>query len=389
MKLLYKYKYKIYRRFQSEIWGNIILSKKHNNLYKFILDNFNYNLKKFYKGDLLSFIKYLKILKYRRKDNSRFFFKRFFIKNSPYLLKNVDKKIFNFRNNQAYSLIKYSYSIFWLNLFNIYSNINFSKIFLNKTKKKNYFFNTYNFQKKYELKLKTILFLAFLRKKIIKKKIYKYNLLNRFPKRIKNFYFKKRHKFNKYNIYDHLMSDYMYTKKNFYFKKKRSTWWNLKIEQDRANIFFGFFSRKKFLRFQQALFYTNKLRLNWILTLVGRLGFILYQMNIFTNMYYIYNFVKRGYVFVNKKKKLNPNYDVALLDNISFDKRIFKRLYFSFKFRLKNNKILINSPKYLEINYKILAASIWRLPRGDDVIGPLDFPFKTFNYDWLIYKKYP
>lgn len=393
MKLLYRYKYKIYKRFQSEIWGDIVLSKKFNNLYKFILDNFNYNLRQFYRKNFINFFQYLKFLKNKKKNSSYiFFFKKInltpLLFNKNLILNEKFSKVFNKSKMKNFSknnkIINYSYSIFWLNLFNIYLNMN-NLLLLNLDKNAiKLKFNFNNYIKIDDLKFKTILFLSYFKKRIIKKKQYKKKLFNRFPNRLKNIHFKK----NRYSIYDHLMSDYTSEKKKYYFKKKRSTWWNLKIEQDKINVFFGFFSRKKFLKFQQACFFANKLRLNWILNLVARLSFILFQMNISSNLYFTRNFIKRGFVLVNNKVKINPNYIVNLFDNISFKKNIFKKIYLMFKFRLKNNKILINSPNYLEINYRIMTSTIWRMPEGSEIIGPFDFPFKTFSYDWLIYKNY-
>src|SRR5699024_10147706 len=103
------------------------------------------------------------------------------------------------------------------------------------------------------------------------------------------------------------------------------------IEQDKANVFFGFFNRKKFIRFQHFCFFSNKIRYYWILNLVGRLSFILFNFNIFNNMYYIYNFIKKGNLLVNNKIINNPNYSVKLFDNIAIKRELFKKIYLIFK----------------------------------------------------------
>lgn len=105
-------------------------------------------------------------------------------------------------------------------------------------------------------------------------------------------------------------------------------------------------------------------------------------------MYYIYNFIKQGNVTVNNKVILNPNFVVPLMHNVSFLKSLFKKLFLLFKLRLKKKSVFFNYPvKYMEIDYNILTAAIWRIPDSKDIIGPYDFPFKTFSYDWLLYKQ--
>ena len=262
-------------------------------------------------------------------------------------------------------------------------------------KKINYYklFNSFFFKTKQKIGLNTILFLARLTRRLTFQNWHKNNIYSRFSNR-KNFFFKKQYDpnrmpyFNKYNIYHHIRADYMYPPVNFFYRKRRSIWWRLKIEQERSNVFFGFFNRKRFLRFQQACFFSSQLRLNWILKLVGRLSFILFSMNFFVNMYHVYHFIKKHGVLVNNKIKFNPNFSISLLDNISFEKNNFKKLYLLFKLRLKNNKFFINYPKYLEVNYRILTATIWKIPKSTDILAPYDFPFKSFNYDWLLYKNY-
>ena len=116
MKYLYRYKYKIYRRFQSDIWGDIILGQKFDNLQKFILKNFEYNLKKFYR---IRFKGVLRHLLNRRRN--------FRLRNSytNYFMDELERNLyFSKKDYLKKKLLNYTHKLFWLNFFNVYSEVN-------------------------------------------------------------------------------------------------------------------------------------------------------------------------------------------------------------------------------------------------------------------------
>ena len=109
MKYLYRYKYKIYRRFQSDIWGDIILGQKFDNLQKFILKNFEYNLKRFYRLRLRGTLRHL--LNRRKKFKIQNIYTNFFIEKFKWNI------AFNKKNFMKIKLLDYAQKLFWLNFF--------------------------------------------------------------------------------------------------------------------------------------------------------------------------------------------------------------------------------------------------------------------------------
>lgn len=371
MKKLYWFKYKIYKKFHSEIWGLVILKNKKNNLFKFILKNFVYLLRKFYRRTYLkNFNIYLKSepLMLKSSLKNKFLFDKFkkksfnklFYKNLKLTAAVELKKLF----------LKNVYRLFWLKYYNIYNYLSIIN---------NFRFTQQFYSKKVtEFSTSAVFFHIYVYKKLFlsirkKKKLFSRFLIN------KQYFFKR-------SIYSHIYLDQFY-KKNIYIKKKKSQWWTSKIIQSRANVFFGFFNKLKFLKFQEYCFFSNKLRFFWILKFVGRVCFVFFNLNFFNDMYYIHNLIKKGCIQVDGKMVFNPNYSLGLFQNITISKNYFFKLYFLLKFRLKNNQIFFNKPAYLEVNYKILTASIWRYPKPSEIIGPYDFPFRTFSLDWLLYKR--
>lgn len=328
-------------------------------------------LKKIYKSHLLNSEKLpLKISTFFNSKNKFTYFKLKFADQFKNKISNLPKTDF----------IKNTYKLFWINFFKIY-----------------FYFKT-AFRSFYQVRTPALItmnnfLLLSLQRKILFFLNKNRNLTTRisfFQKRkhIRSKKYKNYKKFSYLDLYSHLKFDYIYSIRRSVIKR-RSLWWKTKVELEKTAFFFGFFNIKKFKNFQQFYFFSNKLRSFWILKLIARLNFVVFNFNIYTNMYYIYNFIKQGNVLVNNNVIINSNYTVKLFDNISFKKDIFKKARLIFKFRLQKRQIFFNYPvSYMEINYKILTASIWRIPNAVEIIGPYDFPFKNFSHDWLIYKNF-
>src|SRR5690349_7585500 len=120
----------------------------------------------------------------------------------------------------------------------------------------------------------------------------------------------------------------------------------MKIEKRRANVFFGFFNKYKFLKFKEYCFFSNKLRFFLLLKLVGSVSFLFFNFNFYNNMYYIYNFIKKGTLIVDNKIINNPHYTLNLFQNLTVSKRYVNKLYLLLKFNLKNRRVFFNIPPY-------------------------------------------
>jgi hypothetical protein len=105
---------------------------------------------------------------------------------------------------------------------------------------------------------------------------------------------------------------------------------------------------------------------------------IIFRFNIFTNMFFILNFIRLGGCLVNDKIVTYPYKFIKLNDIVLINPCFFKKIFNSFnismyfstqfylgrkkfflkKFGLITPKVLLNVPNYLKANYKILAVSL-------------------------------
>jgi len=133
--------------------------------------------------------------------------------------------------------------------------------------------------------------------------------------------------------------------KNFYFLK------NKKIIK---NIFQNYQKNKKL-----------NLR-SFLLNLESQINIFLYRTNLFNSLYFIKQLVTHGYIYLDGKKILNKNAKTKLNKIITIGAKSQKqkrRWFFSIILnKMYFNNILLNYPKYLEINYKLLKGTFIRKP---------------------------
>lgn len=189
-------------------------------------------------------------------------------------------------------------------------------------------------------------------------------------------------------------------KKNFrnLYKKKFLYEINTKDKEFKKNIR-RFRSKEYFNLFKLSVFYGNiktksfkpflhttaKNQRIWAgstpFLLESRLDILLYRTNLFKSIFFVKQFVKHQGVLVNGLCLHETNYQVRVGDIVVLPGNIYKEFYKKFYNNLKGNKILINTPNYLEINYQIGAFTIVKLPRGEEVSYPFSVNAKTH---WFI-----
>jgi ribosomal protein S4 len=117
------------------------------------------------------------------------------------------------------------------------------------------------------------------------------------------------------------------------------------------------------------------LRSYFVVRLETMLNIILFRMNLFPNTYFANNFIRIGGVFINNKNVCYPyrflNFNDVLMISKIFFKKIFNSFFkklslsknmlkkknkFYIYYKLTRPKLILNAPKYLQINYKILHA---------------------------------
>jgi ribosomal protein S4 len=111
--------------------------------------------------------------------------------------------------------------------------------------------------------------------------------------------------------------------------------------------------------------------------LEGRLENFLMRLNLFPSIYFIKKFIEYGNVFVNNKIINYTSYHLNFNEIVSFNKKYYKKLYFFIKSKLRQRKVIINAPSFVEVDYKLLVAMLIRNPDELALTKPLSFNLYT------------
>ena len=111
--------------------------------------------------------------------------------------------------------------------------------------------------------------------------------------------------------------------------------------------------------------------------LESRLDILLYRTNLFKSIFFVKQFIKHKGVLVNGLLITEPNFQVQIGNIIIIPPRFYQEFYKHFLQNLKDNRILINYPRYIEIDYKIGAFIIINYPKGNEISYPFKINAKT------------
>lgn len=161
------------------------------------------------------------------------------------------------------------------------------------------------------------------------------------------------------------------------FKRKKRT---LKITNYlnllKLRRFYGNLGEKKFRRaFKNLALSTNVVNRSFAYFLESRLDVILYRSNIFPSIFAARQYIAHKKVYVNGALVTKPGFRLKVMDVVVLSNP--KLLYQQFKYRLKNNLILGNYPRYLEVNYKIGSIVFAQFPTTKDVPYPFFMDIST------------
>jgi small subunit ribosomal protein S4 len=132
--------------------------------------------------------------------------------------------------------------------------------------------------------------------------------------------------------------------------------------------YYGDYTKKKFKRYIKRV---NTRRVDYaskiLFLLESRLDIILFRINLYKNPREARNTIKSKNIFINNKiiKKLNSQIYINDIINIKYKCKKFLRK--KLKRKLKNNEILFNYPKYLEISYRLLKCIFILNPKKKEV----------------------
>ena len=153
--------------------------------------------------------------------------------------------------------------------------------------------------------------------------------------------------------------------------KKKTKKWSLfalkNIYYKKVSLFFGFRKVIDFFKIYNLARKLSKANVFAVfLMLEGRLDNFLMRLNLFPSVYFIKKFIEHGNVFVNNKTINYAAYNLSFNEVVSF-----------IKFQLKQRKIIINLPPFIEADYKLLVAMLIRNPDEFSLTKPLSFNLYT------------
>ena len=164
--------------------------------------------------------------------------------------------------------------------------------------------------------------------------------------------------------------------------KKKAKKWSLfalkNIYYKKVSLFFGFRKVVDFFKIYSLARKLSKANVFAVfLMLEGRLDNFLMRLNLFPSIYFIKKFIEHGNVFVNNTVINYSSYNLNFNELVSFNRRYYKKLYFFIKSQLKQRKVVINLPPFIEADYKLLVAMLIRNPDGLSLTKPMSFNLYT------------
>jgi ribosomal protein S4 len=111
--------------------------------------------------------------------------------------------------------------------------------------------------------------------------------------------------------------------------------------------------------------------------LENRLDILLYRTNLFESIFAVRVFLRNKNVLINGQIVTNKNISVNLGDIILIKPSVYKNLHKIFQERLRSKRLLINFPKYLEVDYSLGAFILIKLPKEQEISYPSGLQLKN------------
>jgi ribosomal protein S4 len=146
----------------------------------------------------------------------------------------------------------------------------------------------------------------------------------------------------------------------------------------KISLFFGFKKTSHFFKVcANAKKIWGKNSFAVFLALEARLSNFIFRLNLFPSLYFIKKFIQFGNVFVNNKTINYSSHVVNFNEIVSFNRKYFQYFYFYLKSSLKNKKVYLNYPNFMEVDYKLFVAMLIRNPEVVDLTKPVSFNLYT------------
>lgn len=146
--------------------------------------------------------------------------------------------------------------------------------------------------------------------------------------------------------------------------------------------FYGYLGKKKLKRvlLKKGL-NTNVLTESFAYLLESRLDVILYRSNFFSSIFAARQYINHKKVFVNGSLVTKPGTQIMINDIVTITRTTF--YYKELKNRLSARKILVNFPRYLEVNYKLGSIILTKKPKHNEVPYPCFLNIKNISHSFL------
>ena len=151
---------------------------------------------------------------------------------------------------------------------------------------------------------------------------------------------------------------------------KRKKWKFVSMQL--VKLFYKGVSQRKVYKFSNLSSSSSGLWVdNFLLLIESRISTLLYRVNWIPNILFLNQFLSHKSVLLNSKSPTTVNFIVKPFQIVRLVPNIQAKLCLNFKFRLINNMVYFNTPRYLFMNSKIMFFCIFRNPNLKDISFPV------------------
>lgn len=151
---------------------------------------------------------------------------------------------------------------------------------------------------------------------------------------------------------------------------KRKKWKFVSMQL--VKLFYKGVSQRKVYKFSNLSASSSGLWVdNFLLLIESRISTLLYRVNWIPNILFLNQFLSHRSVLLNSKSPTTVNFIVKPFQIVRLVPNIQAKLRLNFKFRLINNMVYFNTPRYLFMNSKVMFFCIFRNPNLKDISFPI------------------
>lgn len=151
---------------------------------------------------------------------------------------------------------------------------------------------------------------------------------------------------------------------------KRKKWKFVSMQL--AKLFYKGINQRKVYKFSKLSSSSFGLWVNNFLLLIeSRVSTLLYRVNWIPNILFLNQFLAHGSVLVNSKTPSTVNFMIKPLQVVKLSPILQSMVRANFLFRLYNNMVYFNTPRYVFMNSKIMFFCIFCSPTLKDISFPV------------------